>query len=414
MVPLQIQFLGMIMKEKVLLEDLFDIGSSKRVFQSEWRDSGIPFYRAREIAKLAADGYVDNELYIDEELYQEYISKYGKPKAGDIMVTGVGTLGVCYIVKDNDEFYFKDGNILWFRQKAKNKVRSEYVVKAFNSRLIKEQIQKNSSGTTVGTFTIQTAKKVEFELPSMEEQSKIVSILGRLEKIIDKRTGQLGLLDDLIKSQFVEMFGDPVLNSMGWDIEKLKNLSCRILSGNTPKGGSQVYVENGIKFFRSQNVWKNRLEMDDIVYIDEEIHKKMANSSLKYQDILMTKTGRVNTENSSLGRAAMYLGKDDQANINGHVYLIRLNNDVIKEFVLFILTTLEYRDYIRSVCVGGIDKRQLNKEHIEEFPIILPPKDKQVEFVTLLKQVDKLKYKVQSALSETQTLFDSLMQDYFK
>ena len=139
----------------------------------------------------------------------------------------------------------------------------------------------------------------------------------------------------------------------------------------------------------------------------------MPNSSLKHKDILMTKTGRINTENSSLGRAAMYMGEDDAANVNGHVYLIRLNEKAVKEFVLFIITTLEYRDYIRSVCVGGIDKRQLNKDHIEDFPIIMPPREKQEEFVALWKLVDKLKASVQKSYDETQVLFDSLMQKYF-
>lgn len=188
------------------------------------------------------------------------------------------------------------------------------------------------------------------------------------------------------------MFGDPVINSMGWTVEKLKKLSNKIMSGNTPKGGNQVYVEKGITFFRSQNVWRNKLELDNIAYIDEETHKNMEKSRLKNRDILMTKTGRINTENSSLGRAAIYLGEDDCANINGHVYLIRLKKDIINEFVLFILTTDEYREYIRSICVGGIDKRQINKEHLEEFPIILPPLELQNQFVEFLKQVDKLKF----------------------
>ena len=147
---------------RVKLSDLYDIGSSKRVFQSEWRKSGVPFYRAREIAKLSIDGYVDNELFIDEDLYLEYIDKYGKPEAGDVMVTGVGTLGVCYVVKQEDRFYFKDGNILWFKQKAKDRILPEYLVKAFDSKDVKEFIDKNSSGTTVGTFTIQTAKRWKY------------------------------------------------------------------------------------------------------------------------------------------------------------------------------------------------------------------------------------------------------------
>ena len=205
------------------------------------------------------------------------------------------------------------------------------------------------------------------------------------------------------------MFGDPINNPMGWEVKKLKSISTKILSGNTPKGGSEVYVDKGIMFFRSQNVWKNKLALDDIAYIDKETHNKMSKSSLKNRDILMTKTGRINTENSSLGRASMYLGEDDKANINGHVYLIRLKEEILNEFILFILTSKEYRGYIRSVCVGGIDKRQLNKEHIEDFPIIFPPIEKQKKFVSYVKQVDKLKFEMLNSLNELEDNFNSLM-----
>ena len=108
----------------------------------------------------------------------------------------------------------------------------------------------------------------------------------------------------------------------------------QINSGNTPKGGSENYVKEGIPFFRSQNVWKDYLKMDDIAYIDAKTHASMKRSSLKHGDILMTKTGRINTENSSLGRAALYEGEDDMANVNGHVYFIRLKEGVNNKFVL--------------------------------------------------------------------------------
>ncbi len=194
------------------------------------------------------------------------------------------------------------------------------------------------------------------------------------------------------QSRFIELFGDPVENDRKWTVKKLKDLSIKITNGNTPKGGSENYQDKGILFFRSQNVWRNKLDMSDIVYISSEIHQQMSNSSLQYKDILITKTGRINTANSSLGRAALYLGEDDKANINGHVYLIRLNTVIIPEFVLSILTSEAYRDYIRQVCVGGIDKRQINLNHVEDFPIIMPPSELQNDFTFFKAQVDKSKY----------------------
>lgn len=153
---------------------------------------------------------------------------------------------------------------------------------------------------------------------------------------------------------------------------------------------------------------------EDIAFIDQNTHNKMMKSSLKYKDILMTKTGRINTENSSLGRAALYLGEDDNANVNGHVYLIRLNKDIIHEFVLHILTTKEYRGHIRSVCVGGIDKRQLNKEHIEDFPIIQPPVSLQNQFAERVQAIEKQKAQAQASLEKAEELFASLLQKSFK
>ncbi len=136
------------------LGDLYDITSSKRVFKSEWKRGGVPFYRAREIVKLAKQGYVDNDLFISEEMYKKYSEKYGSPKEGDIMVTGVGTLGICYVVKKNDKFYFKDGNIIWL--KTKHDANSRFIEYAFKS-IFRKEIE-NGGGATVGTYTIIKAK----------------------------------------------------------------------------------------------------------------------------------------------------------------------------------------------------------------------------------------------------------------
>ena len=160
------------------------------------------------------------------------------------------------------------------------------------------------------SFAVKDLKQIKIDIPSIDEQRKVVAVLDKIQKIIDRRNEELNALDDLIKARFVELFGDPVHNPKDWTVKSLGELSIQINSGNTPKGGEQVYVEKGITFFRSQNVWKDRLEMDDIAYIDEETHASMSRSSLKHGDILMTKTGRINTENSSLGRASSLQGSN--------------------------------------------------------------------------------------------------------
>lgn len=352
----------------------------------------------------------DNVKYINEELHNE-LSKRLKPQRNDILLAKNGTTGIGALVDRDINF---DIYVSLALLRPIKEIYPPYLLYMMNSPNTKQQFDRNLKGIGVQNLHLKEIKNVQIPVMPIEMQEKIVKVLDKAQELIDKRKVQIEDLDRLVKSQFIEMFGDPINNPMGWEVKKLKNISTKILSGNTPKGGSEVYVDDGIMFFRSQNVWKNKLVLDDIAYIDKETHKKMLKSSLKHRDILITKTGRINTENSSLGRASMYLGEDDGANINGHVYLIRLKEEILNEFILFILTSNEYRGYIRSVCVGGIDKRQLNKEHIEEFPIIFPPIEKQKKFVSYVNQIDKLKFEMQKSLEEMENNFNSLMQRAFK
>ncbi|MCI5810921.1 MAG: restriction endonuclease subunit S [Clostridiales bacterium] len=100
------------------LKSIVNVVSARRVHQSDWRSEGVPFYRAREIGKLADTGSVDNELFITEALYTEFASS-GVPHPGDLMVTAVGTLGKTYIVKDSDRFYYKDASVICFENFGK-------------------------------------------------------------------------------------------------------------------------------------------------------------------------------------------------------------------------------------------------------------------------------------------------------
>ena len=241
------------------------------------------------------------------------------------------------------------------------------------------------------TLNKATLLEKEIPLPDISEQRKIAAKLDKIDAIIANRQKQLELIDQAVKSRFIELFGDPISNPFGWPVKRLDDISLLITNGNTPKGGSENYVSDGIMFLRSQNVWRNRIDLDDVAYIDAATHADMAKSSVHDKDILITKTGRINTENSSLGRAALFRGANDSANINGHVYLVRLDGTVVPEYVLAILTGEPYRRYIRKVCVGGIDKRQINLDQVENFPIILPPMVMQERFAAFVEQADKSK-----------------------
>ena len=375
----------------LFLEDCCEILDSMRVpiTASDRKGGKYPYYGANGIQGHVSDYIFDDELVLLAEDGGNYGSK-DKPIAYRVS-------GKCWVNNHAHVLKPKEG------------LDVDYLCYS----LMFYKVEGMINGATRQKLTQAAMKRMRIPLRDINEQQQIVAELNCIIGIKEQRLRELKLLDDLSKARFVEMFGNPVSNTKKWMVKKLKDLSVQINSGNTPKGGSENYVEEGIVFFRSQNVWKDRLELDDVAYIDAETHAKMRRSSLKHGDILMTKTGRINTENSSLGRAALYLGEDDMANVNGHVYYIRLKPEVNNRFILRILVSPEYRDLIRSVCVGGIDKRQLNKEHIEEFPIICPPSDMVEEYVAFVEQVDKSKVAIQKSLDETKLLFDSLMQEYF-
>ena len=186
------------------ISDLFDVGSSKRVFESEWTDSGVPFYRAREIIKLSKDGYVDNELFITEEMYEEYKAKYGVPKAGDMMVTGVGTLGVCYIVKESDKFYFKDGNTLWFKSKGTCNVR--FIKQQFEMDYVLNQIEKQANVSTVGTYTITNANETKVIVPPIQLQNEYVSFVETIDEMMANVKNRITNLNELLNKQMNDYF----------------------------------------------------------------------------------------------------------------------------------------------------------------------------------------------------------------
>jgi len=175
--------------EVVTLGSLFEITSSARVFQKEWKSSGIPFYRARELVVLEGKGKVDNKLFIDKGLYEKHKRSYGVPQVGDMLVTAVGTLGKVYVVDNEKPFYFKDGNIIWF--KVKDKLNSNYLKQLYLTPFIKQQITDISAGSTVGTYTIISAKKTKIPLPKSKEQKAIAEVLSDIDGLIESYSQRL-------------------------------------------------------------------------------------------------------------------------------------------------------------------------------------------------------------------------------
>ena len=190
--------------EQRRLGELMDITSVKRVHQDDWSSEGIRFLRARDLVAFSNGEEIDEPLFISEELYEEYSSLSGKAVENDLLVTGVGTIGVPWRVPSSEPIYFKDGNIIWF--KNMNVIDGLFFYYSFTSSSIQDFIRKSAGSGTVGTFTIDTGKKTPIQLPSIDEQAQIGGFFQRLDSLIALHHRELDHVKELKKGLLQQMF----------------------------------------------------------------------------------------------------------------------------------------------------------------------------------------------------------------
>lgn len=169
--------------EQRKLGDMMDVTSVKRIRQSDWTDSGVRFLRARDIVAESKNEEVSEPLFISQEKYDEYSAVSGKVEKGDLLVTGVGTIGVPMLINSEEPLYFKDGNIIWF--KNKNAIDGRFFYHLFNGLNVQKFIKESAGTGTVGTYTIENGKKTPINLPlRKEEQEKIGEYFSNLDHLI--------------------------------------------------------------------------------------------------------------------------------------------------------------------------------------------------------------------------------------
>ncbi|OQO78176.1 restriction endonuclease subunit S [Enterococcus gallinarum] len=190
--------------EQRKLGDMMDVTSVKRIHQSDWTNSGIRFLRARDIVSAAKNEEPSDYLYISEEKYNEYSKISGKVSQGDLLVTGVGSIGVPLLITDDNPIYFKDGNIIWF--KNEHKIDGNFFYYSFINNKIQKYIRDVAGIGTVGTYTIDSGKKTPISLPTYDEQIKIGSFFKQLDDTIALHQRELELLKETKKGFLQKMF----------------------------------------------------------------------------------------------------------------------------------------------------------------------------------------------------------------
>ena len=365
---------------KVRLEDVSERGSSNLAQKDiEGIDGNYPIY--------GASGYIGNvDFYHQEDEYIAVVKDgagVGRTMFLPAKSSVIGTLQ--YIIPKGSIF----PKYLY------------YAVKKLN-------LARYNTGTTIPHIYYKDYKKETFCLPDEFEQRKVVVILETVEKVIEEQQQELLELDNLIKSRFVEMFGDMLLNTMGWDESSLESIA-EIVSGIT-KGRKVKNINlREVPYMAVSNVKDGYIDWTTIKTImatEQEIEQYR----LMPNDILMTEGG----DPDKLGRGAIIKEPMENSIHQNHIFRVRLNGEII--LPMFFEEYLQHQKakrYFLRCAKQTTGIASINMKQLRALPVLIPPLKLQNQFADFVTQTTKLKFEIQKSLDETQTLMDALMQEYF-
>lgn len=222
------------------LGEVCEIGSSKRIYASEYKKSGVPFYRGREIIERQKGKLqLSAELFISEEKYNDIISKFGAPKTGDLLLTSVGTLGIPYVVRSTDKFYFKDGNLTWF--KNFKGLLGDYLYYWLLSPYGKAELKKATIGSSQSAFTIVLLKRLKIQVPPLEVQKIISGRIKAYDDLIENNSKRIEKLEAMAHLLYCHYFDNSD------SIENVTKISeaFQIQGGGTPSKADQSLWDDG-------------------------------------------------------------------------------------------------------------------------------------------------------------------------
>ena len=366
--------------KKVKLGQLVSIQTGKLDANAAVFGGKYPFFTtAKEISRI-------NEYAYDGEV---------------VLVAGNGDLNVKYY-KGKFNAYQRT-----YILTSNSNVRMKYLYYFLDKYI--EVLRYQSIGGVIKYIKLNNLSDAQIPMRSIFEQDKIIGILEKLDNEIIIRSKQLSELSNLVKSRFNEMFGDPVLNEMGWEKHRLSKLTLKIGSGATPRGGRESYVNEGIALIRSMNVYDGKFIFKDLAYLTNVQAEKLNNVIVESDDVLLNITG------ASVSRCCIVPQIILPARVNQHVSIIRCKKHLLSPiFLNQLLITSEFKSLLQKIGESsGATRQAITKNQIEELTIPLPPLSLQNEFADLVAQVDKSQLAIQKSLEELETLKKSLMQEYF-
>lgn len=372
--------------EQRKLGEIADLTSSKRVHAQDYVDSGIPFYRGKEISELREHKPVSEVLYITEEKYKEIAKLYGSPQVGDLLITAVGTIGNTWVV-DNVPFYFKDGNLIWFKNIKCNPNYLDYVLSSDDGQ---KKIDASAIGSNQKALTMVKLNELKFMFPNDNEQVKIADYFRNLDHLITLHQQKCNETKKLKKYMLQKMFPEmgektPKIRFKGftddWEQRKLGEIASSFEYGLNA-AAKEYDGEN--KYIRITDIDDNTHEFltDSLTSPDMDL-AGAENYKLEKGDILFARTG------ASVGKSYIYRAYDGLVYYAGFLIRARIKDEYDSEFVFQNTLTDKYNKYI-AVTSQRSGQPGVNAQEYSEFEIQVSQKKEQTKIGDYFKGLDHL------------------------
>lgn len=274
-----------------------------------------------------------------------------------------------------------------------------------SSNLFLTQKERNSSGATQRAITNKGLAAIEISLPSLEKQKQLVLKLNAISKIIDIRKKQLTELDTLIKARFIELFGDPDENPMKWETTELDQ-HLDIVGGFAFK--SDGFADTGIPVLRIGNINSGHFLPVNMVFWPDD--PMLARYKMYPGDLVMSLTGTVGKDD--YGNVCILSDEYSEYYLNQRNAKLAIKATLNKHYLSEMLKFSKIKKRLTGIS-RGVRQANISNKDILALCVPIPPITLQEQFAAFVEQTDKSKVVVQKALDEAQTLFDSLMQEYF-
>lgn len=350
---------------------------------------------------------IDEDKITDISTSDYFISELAKNDArilpvGSILVTCIGIIGKVGINSIECAFNQQINAIIPDTRKCNNKFL------AYAIQFKKNELQQLANAPVVPILNKTQFSNIQICLPLIEEQNKVVANLDIINEIINKRQQQLKKLDELVKSRFIEMFGDPYFNFRKWNVVLIKDICVLLKSGLSRKLSG---VDIGIPVIRSININEGQFDSTDLKYwyICDPQGANIKDYLLNDGDLLIN---FINSQ-SQIGKCCIYKDIGRPCIYTTNILRMILKNECNKFYFNYLAQTKFYKQKINIIMQPAVNQASFTTTNFLKIEIPLPPLNLQNEFADFVKQTDKSKLEIQKSLDKLEILKKSLMQQYF-